>query len=319
MINTIDTADTIPANFICRLDDLHVLNISGEERIKYLQGQVTADMTKLSAHEALFGSHCDFKGKTWNIFYALEHNESVLFVSHKESAAASLPELKKYGVFAKVDFVDEPTQWSCFGGQGQQLEAVISKLFGDIPAEHLQSLSNANGVVFALGSENKRFMLVLTPEGKAQLALHETLTYADKTLWEVLDIKTGIAELRAATSNEFVPQMMNLQALDGISFNKGCYMGQEVVARTKFLGKNKRAAFILKADESVNLLPGDNLEIPVGENWRKGGTVLRSATLGKETWLLAVVANDTEVNSVMRLKDQPNAVFTVQSLPYSLE
>ena len=319
VINTIDTADTLPADFICRLDDLQILKVSGEERIKYLQGQVTADMTSLSSNEGLLGCHCDFKGKAWNIFYALEHDESVLFVSHKEGAAKSTPELKKYGVFAKVEFSDDTTSWACFGGQGAQLEAVITQLFADVPAKDRQTLSNENGVVMALGSPQMRFMLVLTEQGQAALAAHDELQYAPGTLWEVQDLKAGIAQLRTATSNEFVPQMMNLQAVNAISFSKGCYMGQEVVARTKFLGKNKRAAFVLKAEEAVDLEAGDTLEIPVGDNWRRGGTVLRCATLGTETWLLAVVANDTEVGTNMRLKDQPNKVFTVQSLPYSLE
>lgn len=319
MINTIDTADTLPADFICRLDDLQILKVSGEERIKYLQGQVTADMTSLSSNEGLLGCHCDFKGKAWNIFYALEHDESVLFVSHKEGAAKSTPELKKYGVFAKVEFSDDTASWACFGGQGAQLEAIISQLFTDVPVKDRQTVSNDHGVVMALGSLNTRYMLVLTAQGQAALASHEELQYAPSTLWEVQDIKAGIAQLRTSTSNEFVPQMMNLQAVNAISFSKGCYMGQEVVARTKFLGKNKRAAFVLKAEEAVDLQPGDTLEIPVGDNWRRGGTVLRCATLGRETWLLAVVANDTEVGTNMRLKDQPNTVFTVQSLPYSLE
>jgi folate-binding protein YgfZ len=192
-------------------------------------------------------------------------------------------------------------------------------LFANVPTKDRQTLSNENGVVMALGSQNMRFMLVLTAQGQASLASHEEFQYAPDSLWEVQNIKAGIAQLRTATSNEFVPQMMNLQAVNAISFSKGCYMGQEVVARTKFLGKNKRAAFVLKAEEAVDLQPGDTLEIPVGENWRRGGTVLRCATLGRETWLLAVVANDTEVNAKMRLKDQPNTVFTVQSLPYSLE
>ncbi|WP_339898258.1 tRNA-modifying protein YgfZ [Paraglaciecola polaris] len=319
MINTIDTAANIPADFICLLDDLSVVNVSGEERIKYLQGQVTTDMTQLSAHEALLGCHCDFKGKTWNVFYALAHDESVLLVSHKESSAVSLPELKKYGVFAKVDFSEQTEQWACFGGQGPQLESAISELFGDVPFEHRQTFSNANGVVMALTSPNPRFMLILSKDGQAKLAAHSSFVFANSTLWEVLDIQAGLAQLSTVTSNEFVPQMMNLQAVEGINFSKGCYMGQEVVARTKFLGKNKRAAFILKASQAANVIAGDILEAPAGENWRRGGTVLRAASLGEECWLLAVVANDTEVNSQMRLKAHPDTVFTVQSLPYSLE
>ena len=113
--------------------------------------------------------------------------------------------------------------------------------------------------------------------------------------------------------------MMNLHVLDAISFEKGCYMGQEVVARTKFLGKNKRAAFILETDQATEIKPGDNLESQAGENWRRGGTVLRSCSVDQHTMILAVLANDTEVGATLRLKDKPDVLFEVLPLPYSLE
>ncbi|MFQ3235427.1 MAG: folate-binding protein YgfZ [Paraglaciecola sp.] len=314
----IDNANQIPENFLTRLTEQGIIQVDGEQRISYLQGQVTADMQELSADKSLLGCHCDYKGKAWNVFYAAEHRESVLLISHKESLMASLAQLQKYAVFAKVVF-SHSEDWVCLAGAGKKLESLIEERFSQLPIHDRQTVSNAQGLVMAIQAPRKRYMLVLTAEAANELIDNYGQELAGVNLWEVLDIQAGIPQLQEATSNQFVPQMMNIQAIEGISFGKGCYMGQEVVARTKFLGKNKRAAFILKAEQAVSVLPGDTLESPAGENWRKGGTVLQASQLNSQSWLLAVVANDTVVGSVMRLKSHPDSVFTVQSLPYSID
>jgi folate-binding protein YgfZ len=137
-----------------------------------------------------------------------------------------------------------------------------------------------------------------------------------------MDIVDGIPYIESQTSNEFVPQMLNLQSVGGIDFDKGCYMGQETIARTKFLGRNKKASYILihqGIDASRELKPGDALEKQAGENWRSGGKVLQSAVLNDATLLFGVLANDTQTGDVLRLKAFPEKQFTVSPLPYKLD
>jgi folate-binding protein YgfZ len=318
----IDSTENTQKNYLSHLDDKGLIQLGGEERVKYLQGQVTADMDQLSAEQALLSCHCDFKGKTWNVFYALQHQESILMLSHQESIPASITELQKYGVFAKVDIQDSTEQWCILGGAGAELEALIDNQFGDLPSAHQQVLSNELGLVMCLTVPHKRYLLLLNPQAADTFINAYPSELSSAGLWEQEDIQAAIPEIRSATSKEFVPQMMNLHALDAISFSKGCYMGQEVVARTKFLGKNKRAAFILRAEKAVDITPGDALESQAGENWRRGGAVLRASSsvqAPQQTWLLAVLANDTEVGATLRLKAQPQVLLKVQPLPYSLE
>lgn len=322
----IDLTQNTPENYLCRLDNKGLIELSGQERVKYLQGQVTADMEQLSDEGALLSCHCDFKGKTWNVFYTLQHQDSILLLSHRESIPASIAELQKYGVFAKVEIQDQTEQWRCLGGAGADIEALINNTFGGLPSAHQQVMSNELGLVMCLSAPRKRYLLLLSTQGAESFINAYPGELSPALLWERDDIQAAIPEIRSATSQEFVPQMMNLQALDAISFSKGCYMGQEVVARTKFLGKNKRAAFILRAEQAASIEPGDALESQAGENWRRGGTVLRVVSLAcdaqeapQQTWLLAVLANDTELGATLRLKTQPQLLFKVQSLPYSLE
>jgi folate-binding protein YgfZ len=315
----IDNSTLIPAAYLTRLDNKGLVQISGEEQVKYLQGQVSADLNKLTGQNALLGCHCDFKGKTWNVFYTLQYQDSILMLSHQESIPASLAELKKYGVFAKVEIQQLSEQFVCLAGAGENLEHLITQTFTQMPTANQQVVSNEKGLVMALTAPRNRYLLLLKKDHAEQFIAGFGEPLNPENFWELEDIQAGIAEIRGDTSAEFVPQMMNLQALDAISFEKGCYMGQEVIARTKFLGKNKRAAFILAANQATETKPGDNLESQAGENWRRGGTVLRSCSVGQQTWILAVLAKDTEIGATLRLKEKPDVLLEVLPLPYSLE
>jgi folate-binding protein YgfZ len=118
---------------------------------------------------------------------------------------------------------------------------------------------------------------------------------------------------------EYVPQMLNVHALNAIDFDKGCYMGQEVVARTRFLGKNKRAAFSFCIDGNVEVSAGDTIERQLGDNWRRAGLVTSVARLDNETHFMAVLSNDTTPQDLHRLADNEAVTCYPYALPYSIE
>ncbi|WP_438864235.1 tRNA-modifying protein YgfZ [Neptunicella sp.] len=306
------------SEFIQQLNHLGVINLTGEEHISYLQGQVTADITQLTEQQASIGCHCDFKGKTWNIFYAIKWQQQLFLISDKGGIAGSLPELKKYAVFSKTDIEDQSSQYQLFGGSGEAIQALINATFAELPTQHLATVANQHGVALCLTTPEPRWLVMLNNQHADDFSNAVSST-TDAQTWQWQDIQAGLAHIAPQTSNQFVPQMLNMQALNAISFSKGCYMGQEVVARTKYLGKNKRATFILKSEQAHSLTAGDILELQIEQNWRRGGTVISCATVNNQTWLLAVLANDTQVGAVLRSKEQEEALFTVQPLPYSIE
>ncbi|WP_068377837.1 tRNA-modifying protein YgfZ [Paraglaciecola hydrolytica] len=306
----------VASDFYTVLTDKGLIQLSGPEKEKYLQGQITADVNALTANKALLACHCDFKGKTWSVSYLFSWQQDLLLLSHSSVLEKSLSELKKYGVFAKVTITNGSENWLISAGLGKAVEAEIIRVFGLLPELNQEIVHNDHGLVMALHGNSTRYV-ILQPQTAANKVSIDS-TPAGEILWEIEDIKAGIADVRLATANEFVPQMMNLQQLDAISFSKGCYMGQEVVARTKYLGKNKRAAFRLHGEGSHQTQAGDSLELQLGENWRPAGKILRSATHKGQSWLLAVLAHDTEIGSVMRLKESPETIFTVLPQPYEL-
>lgn len=305
--------------FICKLTQLGIISVSGPDAVSYLQGKVTIDVAALAEDQVKIGCQCDFKGKTWSIFYATKDEQDISLISHTQSIPSSLAELKKFGVFSDATFEDQTENWSFFAGAGDKIETIATQIFGALPTAGNGRIVSEKGSIIRLNSPVSRYILILQKQTAGELQINLGNQFENEQYWEALDILAGIANIQTETSNEFVPQMMNLQALDAISFDKGCYLGQEVVARTKYLGKNKRAAFILTANNEYKSQAGQQLEVKLGENWRRGGTVLRSAAVDSQTWVLAVLPNDTELGQIFRLKDQPTAMLTVQALPYSID
>nr|WP_136250149.1 tRNA-modifying protein YgfZ [Ningiella ruwaisensis] len=316
-------------SFFVDLADLHIISVKGEQRRDYLHGQLTIDTKQFDTSHARLGAHCDFKGKMWSVFNVFEANDSFYLIAHKDASQASLRELKKYGVFSKV-VIETEEKLRCIGAYGEQAAKIIKALFPQLDTSHMSLQSNEFGQCISFNDANQRYLLVLSEKGVSHLKeLAEELWVDKADIWNALEIDAAIPSLQSPNINEFVPQMMNLHALNAIDFDKGCYMGQEVVARTKFLGKNKRALYLLTSDTSdkaaidTDVPAGAILEKQIGDNWRRGGTVVRSAQVKSKaetcsTRILAVLSNDTEVGDVLRLKESEKE-FQVQVLPYALE
>ncbi|MCE9863405.1 tRNA-modifying protein YgfZ, partial [Aeromonas caviae] len=243
------------------LTNLAITRLGGPDRAKYLQGQVTCDVNALQPGQSTLGGHCDPKGKLWSDFRLLCLEDSLLMLTKPSVLARQLPELKKFAIFAKVEIGEFQGSLAGLAGQGTD----------DWMAQHFAL--TGTGLVeggIAVRVEADRWLLAST----SPLALN--LPVGDEGLWWGLEIKAGLPHLEAVHQGEYIPQMLNLQALDGISFNKGCYMGQETVARAKYRGANNRALFVLSGTAATQVASGDTLEIQLGDNWRRSGLVLNA-------------------------------------------
>ena len=299
-----------------KLKNNGIIQITGEERTKYLQGQITADIYELKNNNALLSCHCNFKGKIWSVFFTFSWQDSILLVTHNSVLEQSLSELNKYAVFAKAAISDQSDNWQITGGSGESFENAIKELFGELPTGDKAVISNTDGLVMSVEQPEQRYLIMQPNSAKKLLTCDVT---EDNKQWEIADIKSGLGDIRISTVDEYVPQMLNLQALNAIDFEKGCYMGQEVIARTKYLGRNKRAGFILKTDSATDDLSGEQLEYQIGDNWRPGGKILRSGSDTRQTWIFAVLAKDTEVGASFRVKSSQSLIFVTQALPYPLQ
>ncbi|GAA3541249.1 tRNA-modifying protein YgfZ [Zobellella aerophila] len=286
------------------LSDRAVLSLSGEERVKYLQGQVTCDVATLEAGDATLGGHCDAKGKLWAHFWLANLGEQLLLLLNRSLVEKQLPELKKFAVFSKVELNDTSDNWQVFGLAGEGLSHWLNAHVGD---GNLWQ----GGIVIPVAAEHALLLLPLDAE-------LPDLPRGEEQEWQGLMIQAGMPDMSAVHQGEYIPQMLNLQALGGISFNKGCYMGQETVARAKYRGANKKAMFVLAGSSEDKIEANQDLELQLGDNWRRTGTVLNAWQQGEHCLLTAVLNKDLEPDTILRLKGQDNSRLTLQPLPYDL-
>lgn len=315
-LTTVNDSNNLPAVFLCPLSDNSLISLEGAQSKDYLHGQLTCDMNSINNDRFLRAAHCDAKGKMWAIVNTFTLGEHYLLSGHQAEINACLTQLKKYGVFSKTTILDASEQWFTFGLGGEDAATWLQDQWQiDVTGEHT-AWDIPQGKVLKLN--NQMFMLVLTKDDTSALLAEPKAQLCDQNLWTALNIQTGIAHLGETAINQYVPQMLNLHCLDAISFEKGCYAGQEMVARMKYLGKNKRATFIVTGNASQMPNEGQELQLAIGDNWRRGGTLINVAGTADKFYALAVMSNDLDADVKLRLKEQTESQLTLTPLPYSL-
>ena len=302
------------------LDDWALATLTGADAEKYLQGQVTADVSQMTEHQHLLAAHCDPKGKMWSNLRLFRRQDGFALIERRSLRDAQLTELKKYAVFSKVTITADD-EHVLLGVAGFQARAALKNLFSDLPDAEKQLISDGATSILWFEHPGERFLLVtdVATAERVTEALRGEAQLNNSQQWLALNIEAGLAVIDAANSAQFIPQATNLQALGGISFKKGCYTGQEMVARAKFRGANKRALWYLAGRASRVPEAGEDLELKMGDNWRRTGTVLAAVQLDDGHLLVQVVMNnDMEPDSVFRVRDDAGTL-SIEPLPYSLE
>lgn len=302
------------------LDDWALTTITGVDSEKYLQGQVTADVASMRDDQHLLAAHCDAKGKMWSNMRLFRTAEGFGWILRRSVADAQLTEIKKYAVFSKVTIAAD-SEHVLLGVAGFQARAALANHFSVLPDADNQAVRDGASTILWFAHPAERFLLVTDAATAEKIteALRGEAQLNNSQQWLALNIEAGLPVIDAANSGQFIPQATNLQALGGISFKKGCYTGQEMVARAKFRGANKRALWSLAGTASRVPEAGEDLELKMGENWRRTGTVLAAVQLDDGKLLVqAVMNNDMEPGSVFRVRDDVNTL-SIEPLPYSLE
>ena len=302
------------------LDDWALATITGADSEKYLQGQVTADVSTLAANQHLLAAHCDSKGKMWSNMRLFHDKEGFAWLLRRSVRETQLRELKKYAVFSKVTIAADDER-VLLGVAGFQARAALANLFSTLPESENQVVQEGETTLLWFAHPAERFLLV-TDAATAEMVTEKLRGEAqlnNSQQWLALNIEAGLPVIDEANVAQFIPQATNLQALGGISFKKGCYTGQEMVARAKFRGANKRALWYLAGTASRVPEAGEDLERKMGDNWRRTGTVLAAAQLDDGLVIVQVVMNnDMEPDSVFRVREDANTL-SIEPLPYSLE
>jgi folate-binding protein YgfZ len=268
------------------LDDLGALRITGSDAERFLQGQLSNDLGRLSAQRSLLAGLHNPQGRTIALLRIVQLAPGdLLALLPRELAAPVAGRLSKYVLRAKAKVSDESPGWRIIGliacgptaaAQSQPPETRSAPL-APYPAVTGEQRRLGGRVVVCVGDQPARWLLIAPPTGAPASGASEPQSDDDvllhsvpakREIWRELDIIAGLPQVYGATSEEFVAQMLNLDVVGAIAFDKGCYTGQEVIARAHYRGRVKRRLQRFRSRRALDLRPGDAGELADGRAFK---------------------------------------------------
>jgi folate-binding protein YgfZ len=301
--------------FYCTLSHEGILAVRGPDASKFLQGQVTCNLNYLSDSHSSLGARCTPKGRMQSSFRIVSVSDGFLLAMASELLEAQLNDLKKYAAFSKSKLTDESRDWLRIGLSGGD-DALRS--LGLELAEAADSVARSNELLALRLSDGRAELWIPASQADAvQAQLADHLPEAALNNWLLAQVRAGIGQVTGNTRELFIPQMINLQAVGGVSFKKGCYTGQEIVARMQYLGKLKRRLYRLELHDTQVPEPATALFSPTHAS--SVGEVVLAARSASGVELLAVLQDEAALNGVIHLGATEGSTLSVLDLPYTLD
>lgn len=306
-----DSAAALTAPVLVPLPELGVIAAGGPDTVAFLQSQLTGDVAQLAPDALALNGYCTAKGRLLATFHVWRDGDELLLRLPREILPAVLKRLQMFVLRAKVQLRDASERWTTHG------------LLGAVPGAPLPSTvwtaHRTDGAVVArvpAAPEAPDRYLISAAAEAALPAWCEGLPRADAQTWWWSEIAAAVPTVFAATQEKFVPQMINYEVLGGVSFRKGCYPGQEVVARSQYLGKLKRRM-------SIAHVPGDappaGADVYAAGAAQPVGTVVMAApSPAGGTDLLFEVPIDRLASGTLHAGAPDGPPLAVRDLPYAL-
>jgi folate-binding protein YgfZ len=301
--------------FFCTLSHEGVLAVRGADAGKFLQGQLTCNLNYLSDTQTSLGARCTQKGRMQSSFRILLEGDGVVMAMASELLEPQLADLKKYAVFSKSKLTDESAAWVRFGVDHG--DAALKSLGLELPAETDQVVRNDGLIALRVSPDRAELWVSADQADAVKGKLSALLAEGELNQWLLGQIRAGIGQVMPGTRELFIPQMLNLQAVGGVSFKKGCYTGQEIVARMQYLGKLKRRLYRLSLDASELPEPGTQLFSP--SHGSSIGEVVLAAQGEQQIELLAVLQADAAEAGDIHVGALDGPALHLLDLPYELD
>lgn len=297
------------------LDHEGLLAVRGADAAKFLQGQVTCNLNYLNAGQSSLGARCTPKGRMLSSFRVVQVDDGYLLAMARELIESQQADLQKYAVFSKSKLSDESAAWVRFGLAGG--DALLNELGLQLGAASDSVTSAGQLLAVRLSDGRAELWAPATEAEQLQSRLAALLPQAPLNDWLLAQVRAGVGQVFGATRELFIPQMINLQALGGVSFKKGCYTGQEIVARMQYLGKLKRRLQRLRL--VAQELPAVGVELFSPVHGSSVGEVVLAAQAGDAIELLAVLQEDAVGDGRIHLGRADGPTMTLLDLPYQLD
>jgi len=304
--------------FYAPLKNEALLQVAGPDAQTFLQGQTTCDVREVEPQQAQPGAYCNAQGRVWAdfIMVALGLDHFALRL-RADIAAATLDTFSKYIVFSKAEISRSPA-WQIVGCWGESAAEALLPLVGALPDGQYACVSGEGFCLTQMDDTGLQYELYLDGKGRADLlqALSATLTPADNALWQALQIEAGIARIESNTVETFLPQVLNYDLLGYVNFKKGCYTGQEVVARLHYRGKSKRRMYV--AGYQGNTAPPAGTALVTADGQQSVGTVVNAIAAPAGGVRMLVSVAEKYVDQALVLEGQDMTV-SIEPPPYALD
>jgi tRNA-modifying protein YgfZ len=302
----------------CELAQFGLIRFSGEEAQDFLHNQLTCDVNALKPGRSTYGAYCTPKGRVLASFL-LWRVEQGFFMQLPSPLRESIQkQISKYILRSRVKAVDATGEWTLVGVMGKDAATLVQRVADAAPQAVHEVAQTSAAMVTRLPGD--RFQIAVARDKASSMleALAAGAERADTEHWQRQIIHAGVPVILPATQEEFVPQMINLDLIGGVSYDKGCYPGQEIVARMHYRGTLKQRMYLAKVASSEHPQPGERLYSPdFGE--QACGTVVnaaRSSEGGHD--LLAVIQISATDRGNVHWKSPTGPALQLLKLPYSV-
>jgi len=289
----------------CRLSHFGLIRFFGAEAQTFLHDQLTCDVAALESGKSTYGSYCNPKGRVLATFLLWRSGEDYFMQLPSPLREPIQKQLSKYNLRAKVKTSDASPEWVLVGVAGKGAAGLVQRVASGetaiyLPGERYEiavSREKAPAIVAALASD-------------AEMASPE--------YWDWLDIRAGVPVILPATQEAFVPQMLNLDLIGGVSLTKGCYPGQEIVARMHYRGTLKQRMYLANIAAADSPQPGEKL-YSSGFGEQACGTIVNSARSPEGgSDVLAVIQIASAEKGNVHWKSSSGPILRLMQLPYSV-
>jgi tRNA-modifying protein YgfZ len=252
------SAAGLASGFVAPVTDLGLVAVTGDDAASFLHSQLTNDVEHLPPGEARLAGYCTPKGRLLATFLVWRDAEAIWLQLPREQQGALQKRLSMYVLRAKAKLADatlDPAHEAVIGLGGEGADAALRQHVGLLPSVPYQVETSAAGTVIRLADAfgKPRFLWLTTADTAiaALPALKDKLALGGNQAWHLASIHAAVPQVTLKTQEQFVPQMVNLELLGGVNFKKGCYPGQEIVARSQYLGKLKRRMALARIDNAA--------------------------------------------------------------------
>ena len=303
---------------ICELAHLGLIRFSGAEAQTFLHNQLSCDVAALAPGKSTYGSYCTPKGRVLATFLLWRSGEDFFMQLPSPLREPTQKQLSKYILRSKVRAADASAEWTLLGVSGKDAAALVQRAVGDVPRGVHDVINTQDAMVIRLPGDRYEIVAANNSPGFIE-SLSDGAEKADSDYWDWLDIRAGVPVVLPATQEAFVPQMVNLDLIGGVSLTKGCYPGQEIVARMHYRGTLKQRMYLANIAGAERPQPGEKLySSDFGE--QACGTIVNAARSPEGGCdVLAVIQIASSERGAVRWKTPDGPALRMLPLPYDLK